>query len=254
MYRSDICLNLSAYRRITTRDARTRRSSAGPSISRRICSSSDLSRSTARWKSKIAPISLPCWPATSSRSSGQVHDRDRDGILQALDLRGDLVGLDQPLGDDQILGVQHDGRADHHAGGDADAFLDLHRGCSGADRQWAVGRDDRSPAHWPLPTAIHHSHVILPRTCSRTARPASGRPRRRRRRRPRSAAGCPRVPPAMIICMTLLPSASVGLLAALADGDRRTRTGSPRPRTASPAARAARACCVTTISREADGM
>ena len=38
----------------------------------------------------------------------------------------DLLGLDDALGDAQVLGVQHDSRADHHARGHADALFDLH--------------------------------------------------------------------------------------------------------------------------------
>ena len=50
-----------------------------------------------------------------------------DGLAEALDFRLGLVGPDLPLGDDEILGVQHDGRADHHARGNANALFDRHR-------------------------------------------------------------------------------------------------------------------------------
>ena len=39
---------------------------------------------------------------------------------------GTWSGLDLPLGNEQILGVQHDRRADHHAGRNAYALFDLH--------------------------------------------------------------------------------------------------------------------------------
>jgi hypothetical protein len=50
-----------------------------------------------------------------------------DRVPEPLALLAELRALDRALGDDQVLGVEYDGRADHHPGGNADAFLDLHR-------------------------------------------------------------------------------------------------------------------------------
>ena len=40
--------------------------------------------------------------------------------------RGNFGGGNGAARDEHILGVQHDSRADHHAGGDANSFFNLH--------------------------------------------------------------------------------------------------------------------------------
>jgi hypothetical protein len=66
---------------------------------------------------------------------GEVDDGLGDGLAQALDLGLDAVRLDQALGDNQVLRVQHDRRADDDAGGNANALLDLHVEISVVSRQ-----------------------------------------------------------------------------------------------------------------------
>lgn len=57
---------------------------------------------------------------------GEIDDGLANGITQTLDLPSDLRSVNMTLGDDQVFRVQHNGRGNHHAGRDTDAFLDLH--------------------------------------------------------------------------------------------------------------------------------
>ena len=164
-----------------------------------------------RWKSKIPPISLPCWPATSSRRRGQLDDAVGDRRARAArSPPGPASASTCRLGMTQVLGVQHDGRADHHAGGNADAFLDLHRvECC----KLRVVELQIESAVSSLHPATRHSQ-LLHSFFSELALEQLGQ----LRRRPASASspsasmrsGVPSVAARMIICMTLLPSASPG--------------------------------------------
>ena len=75
----------------------------------------------------MPPIPCRACAVTESRSLTSRHAVS-DGVVKPLDLGGNvgrLRGLS--LGNQQILGVQHDSRADHYAGGNADALLNFHR-------------------------------------------------------------------------------------------------------------------------------
>ncbi len=57
---------------------------------------------------------------------GDRGDRRRHRLVKPADLVGRAPRRDVALGNEQILSVQHDRRADHYARGNAYALFDLH--------------------------------------------------------------------------------------------------------------------------------
>ena len=96
-------------------------------ISSVICAGWTLSRSIPMWKSKMPrPNSLPAWARKRFAELAEIGDAVGNGPSSRSISRGDLLGIDLSLGNQQILGIQHDSRADHHTGGNANALLDFH--------------------------------------------------------------------------------------------------------------------------------
>ncbi len=59
--------------------------------------------------------------------AGEVADDILDGVVKALGLGGDIGGGDLPAGDDQILGIKHDGGADGDSGRNSNSLFYFHR-------------------------------------------------------------------------------------------------------------------------------
>ena len=100
----------------------------------------------------------------------EINSLSRRRLVQAVNFVVKLIVGNRPFGNEQILRVQHDSRADRNAGRNTDSFLDLH--FAEVDSCWLIV-DSQSAAINSLSTSNYQlSFIHLHQTYFQTARRA----------------------------------------------------------------------------------